>query len=167
MNQRNSVDANKFRSILNKFGKENHVNRDLVIDCVENSIVGIVNVEPQSIISDHMVANLKKVVDDVPKNKAVKNFRNYNFLDVVDFSNYLLTNYEEFLFLSCTHLTNMSPMCVNSKTNFYRNDASSYIKQKTPLICMEITVKETGGVRYNSQIREAKKNYEKSGKIVS
>ena len=37
-------------------------------------------------------------------------------------------------------------MCVNCKTNFYRNDASSYINQRAHLISKEITVKEAGAV---------------------
>ena len=48
-----------------------------------------------------------------------------------------------------------------------RNVASSYLKQKAPIISKEITVKETGGNWYNSDIRKAKKSDEKSGKIVS
>ena len=45
MDQQNSFDANKFRSIPNNFGLKNHVNKakhilghtlDLIIDCVEN-----------------------------------------------------------------------------------------------------------------------------------
>ena len=40
-------------------------------------------------------------------------------------------------------------MCLNSKTSFYRNDASSYINQKAPLICKEITVEESGQIWYN------------------
>ena len=48
-------------------------------------------------------------------------------------------------------------MCVNCKTNFYRNGASSYIDLKAYLICKEITVKETGKVWYNSEKRETKK----------
>ena len=80
MDQQNSVDANKFRGILNNYGMKNHVNKathnlghtlDLVIDCVENSIIGNVYVEPQNTISDHMVVNFKIFVDDIPKNKEV------------------------------------------------------------------------------------------------
>ena len=48
-------------------------------------------------------------------------------------------------------------MCVNCKIKFYRNDASSYINQKAPIISKEITVKEVHGDCYNSEIREAKK----------
>ena len=53
-------------SILNNFGLKNHVNKathnlghsfDLIMDCVEMSIVGGVNVVPQKTISDHMVVN--------------------------------------------------------------------------------------------------------------
>ena len=58
---------------------------------------------------------------------------------------------------NCTHLINMSSMCVNCKTKIYRNDASSYINQKAPIINKEITAKETGGNWYNSEIRETKK----------
>ena len=123
------------------------------------------NVEPHNTISDHMAVNFKNFVEDIPKNKAVINFRNYKSLDVVDFSNHLLTNYEQLLFSNCTHLTNMSPMCVNCKTNFYRNHSSSYINQKAPLISKEITVKETGGVWYNSEIRGAKKVMRKAEKL--
>ena len=39
----------------------------------------------------------------------------------------------------------------------YRNVASSYLNQKAPIISKEITVKETGGNWYNSEICEAKK----------
>ena len=56
-------------------------------------------------------------------------------------------------------------MCVNCKTNFYRNNASSYINQKAILFCKEITVKDTGGVWYNNQLREAKKNMRKAEKL--
>ena len=54
-----------------------------------------------------MVVNFEIFVDDYPKNKAVINFRNYKSLDLVVFSNYLLTSYEQLLFLNCAHLTNM------------------------------------------------------------
>ena len=66
MDQQNSVDANKFRSILNNFCMKNQVNKathnlghslDLVIDCVENTVVRCVNVEPQNTKSDHMLVN--------------------------------------------------------------------------------------------------------------
>ena len=132
----NSVDANKFRSILNNVGLKNHVNKAthnlghtlyLAIDSVENPIVKCINAEPQNTISDHMVVNFKNFVDENPKNRAMMNFRNYKSLVVVDFSNHLLTNYEKSLFSNCTHLPNISPMCGNCKTNFFRNDASSYI----------------------------------------
>ena len=56
-------------------------------------------------------------------------------------------------------------MCVNCKTNLYRNDASSYIDLKGPLRCKEITGKETAGVWYNSEIREAKKVVRKAKKM--
>ena len=55
MDQNNSVDVNKYRIILNTFGIKNHVSKtthnlghtlDLVIDCVEKSIIGCVNFEP-------------------------------------------------------------------------------------------------------------------------
>ena len=55
MDQQISVDANKLRSILKKFGMKNHVYNathnlgrtlDLIIECVENSILRSVNVEP-------------------------------------------------------------------------------------------------------------------------
>ena len=96
------------------------------------------NVKAQKTISDHMVKIFKTFVNHVPKNKAVINFCNFKSLDVVDFSNHLLTTYEQMLWSNCIHLTNMSPMCVNYKTNFYRYDASSYINQKAPLNCKEI-----------------------------
>ena len=63
VDQQNSVNANKFRSMLNKFGLKNHVDKDThnlghTLDhinvCVENSTVGSVYVEPQNTISDHM-----------------------------------------------------------------------------------------------------------------
>ena len=154
-------------------GMKGHVNKathdlghtlDIVIDCVDSSIVGCANVEPQNTIYDHMVVNLKTFVDDIPKIKAVTNFRNYKTLEVVDFSNYLLTNFVQFLFSNWTHLTNMSPMCVNCETNFHRNDASSCINQKPPLICKEITVRETSGVWYNGEIHETKKKLRKKRK---
>ena len=104
-----------------------------------------------------MVVSFKIFVNYFPKNKAVNNFRNYKSPDAVDFSNHLPTNYEQLLFSNCNHLPNISPMCVNCKTNFYRNDASSYVDLKAPLLCKEITGKETGGVSYNSEIPEAKK----------
>ena len=52
MDQQKNVDKNKFRIMLNNFGMKNHVNKathnlghtlDLVIGCVENSIVENVN----------------------------------------------------------------------------------------------------------------------------
>ena len=144
MDQQKSVDANKFRSILNNFCMKNHVNKathnlghtlDLVIDCVQSPIVRCVNFEPQNTRSGHMVVNFKLFVDDIPKNKAVINVRNYKSLDVVDFSNHLLPNYEQMLFSNCTHIPNISPMCVNCITNFHTNEASSYVNQKAPLIC--------------------------------
>ena len=48
-------------------------------------------------------------------------------------------------------------MCVNCITKLYRNDASSHINLKAPIISKEITVKETVGIGYNSEICEAKK----------
>ena len=176
MDQQNSVDANEFRSILYNFGMKNFANKathnlehtlDLVIECDENPVVRCIIVEPQNTLSDHMVVNFKNFVDDISKIRAMINFRNYKSLDVVDFSKILLTNFEQFLFSNCTHLPNISPMCVSSKTKFYRNDASSYTNQKAPLICKKITVKETGGVWYISEIREAKKIMRKAEKIVS
>ena len=55
---------------------------------------------------------------------------------------------------TCTHLTNMSSMCVNCKTEKYRNDTSSYINQKALILSNEITDKETGDNWYNSELRE-------------
>ena len=79
MDQQNSVDANKFCSVLNNLGLKNHVNYathnlghtlDLSIVCVENFIVGSVYVEPQHTISDHMVVKFKKkIVDTIAKKK--------------------------------------------------------------------------------------------------
>ena len=78
MDQQNSVDANVFRSIFNNFGLKNHVNKathnlgltlDLIIDCVENSIVGIVYIEPQNTISDHMIIIFLNFVDAIAKTK--------------------------------------------------------------------------------------------------
>ena len=63
----------------------------------------------------------------------------------------------------------MSPMFVNYETNFFRNNASSYINLKAPVICKEITVIEAGGVWYNSEyvkkktMRKAEKLYHKNG----
>ena len=71
---------------------------DLVIDCVENYIVRCENAESQNSISDHMVENFKIFIDELPKNKAVINFRNYKSLNVVDFSNHLFTNFGQLLF---------------------------------------------------------------------
>ena len=94
IDQQNSVDVNKFRSILNDFVMKNHVNKathnlwhilDLVFECVENSKVGCEKIEPQNIISDHMVQNFKSFVDDIPKNTTVIIIRHYKSLDVVDF----------------------------------------------------------------------------------
>ena len=82
------------------------------------------------------------------KNKKVINFRNYKSIHVIDFSNHLLTKYEQMLVANCTHLLNMSSMSVSEKTKIYRNDASSYIKQKPSIISKEITAKETGGNWY-------------------
>ena len=59
----------------------------------------------------------------------------------------------------------MSSMCVNCKTKIYRNDASSYIYQKAPILRKEITVKETGGNWYKSDIRKAKKVMRKAEKL--
>ena len=80
------------------------------------------------------------------KNKTVINYHNFKSRDLVDFSNHLLTNYEQFLFSNCDHLPNISPMCVTCKTIFYRNDPSSHIDLKAALICNEITVKETSEI---------------------
>ena len=66
MDQQNSVDAKKFRSVLNNFGLKNYVTKathnlghtlDIIIDFVENSIVRSVYVEPQYTFSDHIVVN--------------------------------------------------------------------------------------------------------------
>ena len=66
---------------------------------------------------------------------------------------------------NCTHLINVSSVCVNCKTKIYRNVASSYLNQKAPIISKEITVKETGGNWYNSDIRKAKKVMRKAEKL--
>ena len=85
MDQQNSVDANKFRCILNNLDMKNHVNKatyylghtlDLVIGCGENAIVRNLHVKPQNIIYHHMVVNLKILFDDIPKNNEVIKFRN-------------------------------------------------------------------------------------------
>ena len=66
---------------------------------------------------------------------------------------------------NCTHLIYMSSMCVNCKTEIYRNDAPSYINHKAPIISKEITVKETGGNWYIAKIRGAKKVMRKAEKM--
>ena len=120
---------------------KNHVNKathnlghtiDLVIDCDENYIIGNVHVEPQNTISDHIVVNFKQIVDDIAKNKEVIKFCNNIPIDVTDFSNHLLTEYEQLLSGNCAHLTNISPLCASCKSTFYRIEASSYINQKAP-----------------------------------
>ena len=76
--EQNRIDANKFRSILNNFSIKIHLNKathnlghilDLVIDCVDKSIVGCVNVERQKTITDHMVVNLSNFEYDIPKKR--------------------------------------------------------------------------------------------------
>ena len=86
---------------------------------------------------------------------------------MIDFSNHLLTNYEQMRLAYCTHLINMSSVCVNCKTINYRNVASSYLNQKAPIISKEITVNETGGNWYNSEKREAKKVVRKTEKLYN
>ena len=76
---------------------------------------------------------------------------------MIDFSNKLLNNYEQVRVENCTHLINMSSMCVNCKSKIYRNVASSYINYKAPIISKEIAVMETGVNWYNSETREEKK----------
>ena len=71
---------------------------DLVIDCVENYVVRCENVESQDTIPGHMVENFIIFRDEIPKNKSVINFRNHKSLNVVDFSNHLLTNFEQLHF---------------------------------------------------------------------
>ena len=70
MDQHKSVDINKFCSILNNFGLKKNVNKathnsghtlDLIIDCIENSIVRSVIVEPHDTISDHMSVIKKNI----------------------------------------------------------------------------------------------------------
>ena len=53
-------------------------------------------------------------------------------------------------------MTNMSFMCVNSKTHFYRNNASSYINRKASIFSKEMKVREAGREWHNSEIRELK-----------
>ena len=103
------------------------------------------NVEPQNTISDHMVVSLKMLVDAIAKNKTVISFRSFISINVIDFSNNLLNNYEKMRVAICTYLINISSMCLNCKTKIYRIVVSSYINQKTPIISKEITLKETGG----------------------
>ena len=77
--------------------------------------------------------------------RLIKNridFRNYRSIDVIDFSNHLLTNYEHIRVANCTHLINMWSMCVNCKTKIYRKVASSYINQEAPIVIKVITVTE-------------------------
>ena len=66
MDQKNSFDVNKFRSILNTFGLKIHVNKaannlghtlDLVTVRDEKSLVGSVNIERLNKISNHMLVN--------------------------------------------------------------------------------------------------------------
>ena len=78
------------------------------------------------------------------KHKTVIIFRTFNSLDVIDFPNHLLINCEQVLVTNCTHLTEVTSVWDN---------ASSYVNQKAPLIYKEITVKETGGVWYNTDLR--------------
>ena len=85
------------------------------------------------------------------------NFRKNKSIDTIDFSNHSLPSYEQMRVADCTHLINMSPVCVNCKTKIYRSVASSYLNQKAHIINNEITVKETGGNWHNSEIRKAKK----------
>ena len=66
-------------------------------------MVGCVNVEPQSTISDQMAVIFQNIFQNI---------------DVIDSSNHLSTNYEQLLFSNCTRLTNISPMCVKCKTFF-------------------------------------------------
>ena len=77
--QQNSVDANNFWYFTNNFSLKNHVNEathnfghtlDLIIDCVENSIVESVCVEPQNTISDRMVVKFKIIVDHIGKKNS-------------------------------------------------------------------------------------------------
>ena len=46
-------------------------------------------------------------LDTITKNKTVINFGNYKSRDMIDFSNHLLTNYEQVRVANCTHLINM------------------------------------------------------------
>ena len=84
---------------------------------------------------------------------------------MTDFSNILLTNYEQMLSGHCTHLTYISFLCVSCISIFNGKDASSFINQKASLISKEITVKDTGGVWYNTEIREVKKVIRKTEKL--
>ena len=63
--------------------------------------------------SDHMGVNFKKFVDTNAKNKTLINFRNCKSIDTIEFSNNLLTNYEQKWVANCTHLINMSSVYVN------------------------------------------------------
>ena len=67
----------------------------------------------------------------------------------------------------CTHLTNMSSMCVHCKSKVDRNDASSYISKKAPIISKEITNKEVGGNWYNSEIHQGKVTRKAENCIIS
>ena len=101
MDQQNVVDANKFCCTLNNLGLKNHVNQtthdlehtlDLVTDCVEISIVESVYAEPQKTISNHMVINFEFFVHTFQKIMGLGlKFSNYNFLDVIDSPNHLIT----------------------------------------------------------------------------
>ena len=66
-------------------------------------------------------------------------------MDAIDFSKRLLTNYEHMWVSNCAQSTNMLSIYVNFKTKAYRNDASSYINQKAPILSKEMIVKEAGG----------------------
>ena len=174
MDQQNNIDAINFSSILNNFGLKNNVKQathnaghilDLVIDSIENPIVGSVNVEPQSTVSDHRIVSFQIQVNAIPKNKTVISFRNYNCLDQNNFSNHLSANYEQLMLLNCPHSTNLSASCVNCKTDSYKNAASSYIEQNAPIVHKTIMVKESGGEWYNADIRQAKKVMRKAEKL--
>ena len=109
------------------------------------------------------------ILFDVPSSICfiVLNYRfiTYKSIDMIDFSNHLLTNYERMRLANCTHLINMPSVCVNCKTKIYRIVASSYLNHKAPINSKEITVKKTGGNWYNSEIRKARKVMRKAEKL--
>ena len=81
---------------------------------VLKTIVGSVYVGPQNTIYEQLEVNFKIFVGTTAK-KTVINFRNYKFIEMIDLKKKLLTNYEQMRVANCTHLINMSSLCVKGK----------------------------------------------------